>query len=68
MFQSVLNTISDYVGFIKKVMKLLQKRYPDMRKVEVELKQMKTLQPDQNPHMGMLSFPVGVESVKDILE
>ncbi|XP_022657328.1 uncharacterized protein LOC111265973 isoform X2 [Varroa jacobsoni] len=44
----------DYVGFIKKVMKLLQKRYPDMRKVEVELKQMKTLQPDQNPHMASM--------------
>ncbi|OQR78680.1 hypothetical protein BIW11_00263 [Tropilaelaps mercedesae] len=42
----------DYVGFIKKVMKLLQNRYPDMRKVEVELRQLETLQPDQNPHMA----------------
>ena len=30
----------DYVGFIKKIMKLLQHDYPMLRKVEVELKQL----------------------------
>ena len=30
----------DYVGFIKKIMKLMQHEYPGMKKVEVELKQL----------------------------
>lgn len=30
----------DYVGFIKKIMKLVQHDYPMMRKVEVEMKQL----------------------------
>lgn len=30
----------DYVGFIKKIMKLMQHEYPTLRKIEVELKQL----------------------------
>ena len=30
----------DYVGFIKKIMKLIQQDYPTLRKIEVELKQL----------------------------
>lgn len=30
----------DYVGFIKKIMKLMQHEYPGLKKVEVELKQL----------------------------
>lgn len=30
----------DYVGFIKKIMKLMQQKYPSIKKLEVELKQL----------------------------
>ncbi|XP_028967741.1 uncharacterized protein LOC100906803 [Galendromus occidentalis] len=69
----------DYVGFIKKIMKLLQNRYPDMRKVEVELKQLET-QTDQNSIsdssslVGLLeesrveSTTITIERVLEIIE
>ena len=38
----------DYVGFIKKVMKLMQRQYPMMAKVEVEMTQEKEM--DQLPN------------------
>lgn len=30
----------DYVGFIKKIMKLMQNDYPEIRKVEVQMTQL----------------------------
>merc|ERR1719367_2749513 len=41
----------DYVGFIKKVMKLMQRQYPMMAKVEVEMTQEKEM--DQLPNRPM---------------
>ena len=35
--------ISDYVGFIKKIMKLMQLQYPMLAKVEVEMTQEKEM-------------------------
>lgn len=31
---------ADYVGFIKKIMKLMQHKYPSIKKLEVELRQL----------------------------
>jgi len=31
---------TDYVGFIKKIMKLMQHKYPSIKKLEVELRQL----------------------------
>ena len=39
--------LADYVGFIKKIMKLMQLSFPELAKVEVELVQEKEL--DQIP-------------------
>ena len=36
--------ISDYVGFIKKIMKLMQNEFPMFRKIEVELTQEKDIE------------------------
>ncbi|EEC04926.1 conserved hypothetical protein, partial [Ixodes scapularis] len=33
----------DYVGFIKKIMKLMQVKYPNMRKVEIDMKQLENI-------------------------
>ena len=39
----------DYVGFIKKIMKLMQHDYPQLKKVEVEMKQLgQSSQPPPN--------------------
>jgi hypothetical protein len=44
----------DYVGFIKKIMKLMQQDYPTLRKIEVELKQLgQSSQPP--PDAGLLN-------------
>ena len=40
----LLNQFSDYVGFIKKIMKLMQNEFPMFRKIEVELTQEKELE------------------------
>ena len=37
-------SIADYVGFIKKVMKLMQNEFPMFRKIEVELTQEKEIE------------------------
>ncbi|XP_023234232.1 uncharacterized protein LOC111633829 [Centruroides sculpturatus] len=40
----------DYVGFIKKIMKLMQIRYPSIRKIEVEIKQLEEyIEPPSRP-------------------
>ncbi|XP_023338723.1 uncharacterized protein LOC111709318 [Eurytemora carolleeae] len=51
----------DYVGFIKKIMKLMQTSYPGMRRVEVELTQELELDklPDRPTRSGALLFTVG---------
>jgi len=52
----------DYVGFIKKIMKLMQNEFPMFRKIEVELTQEKELEkiPDRPTRPGALLFTVGV--------
>ena len=40
---NVIFIISDYVGFIKKIMKLMQLQYPMLAKVEVEMTQEKEM-------------------------
>merc|ERR1719479_66148 len=51
----------DYVGFIKKIMKLMQLTYPMFRKIEVELTQEQELEqiPDRPTRPGALLFTVG---------
>jgi len=51
----------DYVGFIKKIMKLMQLAYPMFRKIEVELTQELELEqiPDRPTRPGALLFTVG---------
>lgn len=36
---------ADYVGFIKKLMKLMQHRYPSVRRLEIELRQLEAAAP-----------------------
>jgi len=52
----------DYVGFIKKIMKLMQLSFPMFRKIEVELTQEKEIEniPDRPTRAGALLFTVGV--------
>ena len=50
-----MHTISDYVGFIKKIMKLMQLTYPMFRKIEVELTQEQEL--EQIPDRPSKSHP-----------
>lgn len=46
----MLYWILDYVGFIMKMMKLMQNRYVEFRKIEVELKQLQeTDKPPERP-------------------
>jgi len=61
----------DYVGFIKKIMKLMQLSYPMFRKVEVELTQEQEL--DQIPDRPISTEPSALpeaseEKVLDIIE
>lgn len=51
----------DYVGFIKKIMKLMQLKFSMFRKVEVELTQEKEIDkiPDRPTRPGALLFTVG---------
>jgi len=51
----------DYVGFIKKIMKLMQLSFPELAKVEVELVQEKELDqiPERPTRAGALLFTVG---------
>ena len=45
----------DYVGFIKKIMKLMQQDYPQLRKIEVEMTQLgQSNQPP--PNTGYMTF------------
>lgn len=37
---NIFNIDTDYVGFIKKIMKLMQHKYLSIKKLEVELKQL----------------------------
>lgn len=39
----------DYVGFIKKLMKLMQHRYPSIRRLEIELRQLESAAPPARP-------------------
>ncbi|KAK3919649.1 50S ribosomal protein L9 [Frankliniella fusca] len=39
----------DYVGFIKKLMKLMQHRYPSIRRLEIELRQLESVAPPTRP-------------------
>ncbi|KAJ1527820.1 hypothetical protein ONE63_007765 [Megalurothrips usitatus] len=39
----------DYVGFIKKLMKLMQHRYPGIRRLEIELRQLEAVAPPTRP-------------------
>jgi len=56
----------DYVGFIKKIMKLMQLSYPMFRKIEVELTQEQELEqiPDRPTRPGALLFTVGASLSK----
>merc|ERR1712106_709524 len=56
----------DYVGFIKKIMKLMQLSFPMFRKIEVELTQEKEIEniPDRPTRPGALLFTVGVVQPK----
>ena len=40
----MLSCFTDYVGFIKKIMKLMQNEFPMFRKIEVELTQEKEIE------------------------
>ncbi len=40
----MLSYRSDYVGFIKKIMKLMQREYPMIAKIEVQLTQEKEME------------------------
>jgi len=59
---SPLHFPRDYVGFIKKIMKLMQNEFPMFRKIEVELTQEKEIEkiPDRPTRPGALLFTVGV--------
>lgn len=53
----------DYVGFIKKIMKLMQQDYPTLRKIEVELKQLgQSSQPP--PDTGMMDQDVSLTEIE----
>eukprot|EP00092_Neocalanus_flemingeri_P048321 GFUD01055068.1.p1 GENE.GFUD01055068.1~~GFUD01055068.1.p1 ORF type:complete len:592 (+),score=166.29 GFUD01055068.1:563-2338(+) len=56
----------DYVGFIKKIMKLMQLSFPMFKKIEVELTQEKEIEtiPDRPTRPGALLFTVGVVQPK----
>ncbi len=41
--ERICSLIPDYVGFIKKIMKLMQQDYPMIAKIEVELTQEKEM-------------------------
>ncbi|XP_067143243.1 uncharacterized protein [Centruroides vittatus] len=64
----------DYVGFIKKIMKLMQIRYPSIRKIEVEIKQLEEyIEPPSRPvsmddsSVGM-KFEITQEKVLELIE
>eukprot|EP00095_Tigriopus_kingsejongensis_P000269 maker-scaffold329_size204955-snap-gene-1.21 protein:Tk00269 transcript:maker-scaffold329_size204955-snap-gene-1.21-mRNA-1 annotation:"PREDICTED: hypothetical protein LOC100649604" len=52
----------DYVGFIKKIMKIMQHEYPMLAKIEVELTQEKEM--DQLPNRPILDGEIGLEEKK----
>jgi len=58
----------DYVGFIKKIMKLVQHDYPLLRKVEVEMKQLgQSAQPlPTTAKQGTILLTVGVKQPKQV--
>lgn len=43
----------DYVGFIKKIMKLMQMKYPSIKKVEIEMKQLESISEPPTRPMSM---------------
>ncbi|XP_040064270.1 uncharacterized protein LOC8028621 isoform X1 [Ixodes scapularis] len=49
----------DYVGFIKKIMKLMQVKYPNMRKVEIDMKQLENISEPPTRPMSMDDSMVG---------
>ncbi|KAH6930959.1 hypothetical protein HPB50_021073 [Hyalomma asiaticum] len=52
----------DYVGFIKKIMKLMQMKYINMRKVEIEMRQLENItEPPRRPN-PWLSLTLGQDS------
>ncbi|XP_075549532.1 uncharacterized protein LOC142583103 isoform X1 [Dermacentor variabilis] len=52
----------DYVGFIKKIMKLMQIKYVNMRKVEIEMRQLENItEPPRRPN-PWLSLTLGQDS------
>ncbi|EFX64596.1 hypothetical protein DAPPUDRAFT_66107, partial [Daphnia pulex] len=53
----------DYVGFIKKIMKLMQQDYPTLRKIEVELKQLgqSSQPPPDAAKQGTILLSVGIK-------
>ncbi|XP_075749677.1 uncharacterized protein LOC119172305 isoform X2 [Rhipicephalus microplus] len=52
----------DYVGFIKKIMKLMQIKYVNMRKVEIEMRQLENItEPPRRPN-PWLSLTLGRDS------
>ena len=65
MYYCRLNTnfyITDYVGFIKKIMKLMQLVYPMFRKIEVKLTQEQELEqiPDRPSEFSPSLAPVTI--------
>ncbi|XP_065566676.1 uncharacterized protein LOC136031218 isoform X4 [Artemia franciscana] len=53
----------DYVGFIKKIMKLMQTKYPQIQKVEVELRHLEPVERSSFlvPRYGYLLLNIGIE-------
>lgn len=45
----VFESFVDYVGFIKKLMKLMQHRYPSISRLEIELRQLESVAPPTRP-------------------
>lgn len=60
----------DYVGFIKKIMKLMQNRYPQLKRIEVELSQLEQIdQAPSRPTMpGGILYTIGRPWADHILD
>ncbi|XP_033225188.1 uncharacterized protein LOC117178070 [Belonocnema kinseyi] len=63
----------DYVGFIKKIMKLMQHKYPTIKKLEVELKQLEDpidlpTRPLSSDEASLQVIELTVEKVLELIE
>lgn len=63
----------DYVGFIKKIMKLMQHKYPTIKKLEVELKQLEDpidlpARPLSSDEASLQIIELTVEKVLELIE